>query len=106
MMQSVLPELQKSLTLDLGDLNACDAITINHDRSYIYTLVLFTDTDIGHDTIVHELHHLVFYILDSIGMKLTHDTMEAYAYLQCYLDRSIVSLVQHHLLSCRRKSKK
>lgn len=42
-----------------------------------------------HNTLAHECQHLVFVILDRAGMKLCHETQEAYCYLMGFMCEQI-----------------
>ncbi len=52
-------------------------------------------TKIGIDLsdLVHEISHAVFFVLDHVGVKITDDSDEVFAYYQAYVIREILTIL-------------
>ena len=65
------------------------AITIEMGNVYIIDISKHDNKFSLHNTITHELFHVVHMLLQQKGLKLTDDSQEAYAYLIGYLTEEI-----------------
>ena len=63
-------------------------------------------TSYGFTSIVHETHHATFRVLDWVGMKLTEETIEAYAYYQDWLAGAIRDQFEIWTKQDKRKGRK
>lgn len=81
--------------------NDIDENTINH-RAVVYNffdfdrdfdLIVLFPIDVRTNDIVHEVFHLVCYIMNHIGCKLSDESEEAFAYLTEYLYKKIVNII-------------
>lgn len=62
-----------------------------YDRTF--DLIVLFGIDVKSNDIVHEVFHLVCYIMKHIGCKLSDDSEEAFAYLNEYLYKKITSII-------------
>jgi len=62
-----------------------------YDRTF--DLIVLFGINVKSNDIVHEVFHLVCYIMKHIGCKLSDESEEAFAYLNEYLYKKITSLI-------------
>lgn len=61
-----------------------NARTILHDIDG-YCIIRFKKEPLKHSTIAHEAFHATYFILDRVGIELSGDSEEAFAYLLAYI---------------------
>lgn len=77
------PEEAKKIDSTL-DFFTLEALTISDGGDII---IWFPDYNRGKNTVDHELFHATYAVMDWVGIPLTDDTEEAYAYLLDYLSK-------------------
>lgn len=65
-----------------------NARTICHDRDG-YCIIRFKKEPLKHSLIAHEAFHATHFILDRVGIRLSDDSDEAFAYLLGYIIENI-----------------
>lgn len=68
-----------------------DGIHIQRKQSsaFIVAVMFWPSTAYHYSVLQHELFHLTFAILDRVGMKLSYDSEEAFAYLHSYITQKV-----------------
>ena len=78
----------------IEDKNPDGEYSLSNDTYHLIWQECTPETILEYSTLVHEIEHAVFYILDSRGLKHTEESDEAYAYLFgflfCEIDNYIV----------------
>lgn len=68
----------------------------SHNDEENFTMLWLRDVPVtieNYGSLVHEIEHYVFYLLDRIGMKHTKESDEAYAYLSAHVFKEIDNII-------------
>ena len=70
-------------------------VTFKHGK-YVIWLRNFKFDAVSIDTLVHEMTHLTFSVMQYVGMTLSDESEEAFAYYSGYITNQIIKLIQKH----------
>lgn len=85
----ILKGLGVDVDLECIRLKGIGKCTMLESGKTIIRLKHYPNTPVGKSTLAHEVYHAVCFLMDHIGMRMSSDSEEAYAYLIGYLTEKI-----------------
>lgn len=83
----------KDNDIDENDINHRAVVYNFFDYKRTFDLIVLFNINVKSNDIVHEVFHLVCYIMKHVGCKLSDESEEAFAYLNEYLYKKITSII-------------